>query len=90
VHAGVREAGSGEVCGGYDLFVKNRRDGTITQAGRLVELAPGDPHRPGAPSDPFRLSADGRYLAFTSEVGGLVADDTNSVADVFIVDQAAP
>ncbi|HEY0697989.1 MAG TPA: hypothetical protein VGD43_09280, partial [Micromonospora sp.] len=32
------------------------------------------------------LSADGRWLAFTSDGGNLVAGDTNGAADVFLRD----
>jgi len=33
------------------------------------------------------LSADGRYVAFTSEASNLVAGDTNGAADVFVHDR---
>jgi Tol biopolymer transport system component len=33
------------------------------------------------------LSADGRYVAFESDAGDLVAGDTNGVADVFLHDR---
>ena len=32
------------------------------------------------------LSANGRYLVFSSEADNLVPDDTNEVADIFVVD----
>jgi Tol biopolymer transport system component len=35
------------------------------------------------------VSADGRYVAFTSAAGNLVAGDTNSVKDVFVRDRQA-
>ncbi len=34
-----------------------------------------------------QLSADGRYVAFTSEATNLVADDTNNMVDVFVKDR---
>lgn len=33
------------------------------------------------------LSADGRYLAFLSNVSGLVADDTNAISDAFVLNR---
>jgi len=33
------------------------------------------------------VSADGRYVAFESEAGNLVADDTNGVSDIFVHDR---
>jgi hypothetical protein len=32
------------------------------------------------------LSANGRYLVFSSEVDNLVPDDTNEVADIFVIE----
>ena len=40
----------------------------------------GDSHDPA-------VSADGRYVAFASEAGDLVADDENSTTDVFVFDR---
>jgi len=54
-------------------------------------------HDPGLPSltpngastiNPNSLNADGRYLAFASEAGNLVANDTNGWSDVFVRDLA--
>ena len=33
------------------------------------------------------VSADGRYVAFTSEATNLVTDDTNGFADIFVKDR---
>jgi Tol biopolymer transport system component len=33
-----------------------------------------------------RISADGRFVTFTSQASNLVTDDTNNVTDVFVVD----
>ena len=35
----------------------------------------------------FALSSDGRYLSYTSGAPDIVADDTNSAADVFVLDR---
>jgi Tol biopolymer transport system component len=39
-------------------------------------------------SYPAGLSADGRYVLFTSEASNLVEGDTNNVADIFMMDTA--
>lgn len=36
-----------------------------------------------------RLSADGRYVIFSSQASNLVADDTNAAGDVFVRDLVA-
>ncbi|GGF45889.1 hypothetical protein GCM10011519_19700 [Marmoricola endophyticus] len=43
---------------------------------------------PDKPSGSPSLSADGRYLAFSSTATNLVADDTNKATDVFVLDRA--
>lgn len=51
-------------------------DGMIVNSVGVAERAPG-------------LSADGRYVAFASLAGNLVAGDNNGVADVFVRDRLA-
>ena len=63
----------GDTNGVADIFLRDRRAGTTV----LVSGAHAD-----APSDAPAISADGRYVAFTS-AAALVPDDTNGVADVF-------
>ena len=64
---------AGDTNGVADIFLRDRRAGTTV----LVSGAHAD-----APSDAPVISADGRYVAFTSEAA-LVPGDTNGVADVF-------
>src|SRR5438309_1923695 len=40
-----------------------------------------------ASAQSVRLSADGRYVAFTSAASNLVPGDTNGVSDVFVRDR---
>src|SRR5262249_35266571 len=54
----------------------------------------GDPTGPSMPADPtwfnsypVVLSADGRFIAFTSEATNLVPTDGNGFADVFVADR---
>jgi Tol biopolymer transport system component len=70
--------------GREDLFVRDRFAGTterasVTSAGVEVALGAGE----SAPS----MSADGRFVAFTSLAPDLVSDDTNNAEDVFVRDR---
>jgi Tol biopolymer transport system component len=67
---------AGDTNGVADIFLRDRQAGTTV----LVSGANSD-----APSDAPAISADGRYVAFTSEAA-LVAGDTNGIADVFVRD----
>jgi len=66
----------GDTNGVADIFVRDRRAGTTVR----VSGANAD-----APSDAPTISANGRYVAFTSEAA-LVPADTNGIADVFVRD----
>ena len=63
--------------------------GVTAIEGRTVErVSVGEPPRRAAvASEQPSLSADGRYLAFSSAAGNLVTDDTNGVRDVFVHDR---
>ncbi|MBW6438221.1 hypothetical protein KZ829_31295 [Actinoplanes hulinensis] len=67
-----------------DLFVRDL-DATTTS---LASVAPDGTAGNGDSRSPA-LSADGRYLAFTSGATNLVAGDTNDQADVFVRDLRA-
>lgn len=64
-----------------DIFVKNLQTQAIT---RVSTSSAGG--QANATSGGASLSADGRYVAFTSDASNLVAGDTNGIADVFIKD----
>lgn len=66
-----------------DVFVRDLRTGCI---GR-VSLPDGGQGEADGPSSCASLSADGRWVAFQSRAGNLVADDTNRVSDVFVHDR---
>ncbi|MEZ5924257.1 MAG: hypothetical protein R3D57_07710 [Hyphomicrobiaceae bacterium] len=54
---------------------------------RVVDTAAdGTPAGGGSGSHSASISADGRFIAFTSAADNLVAGDTNSVEDVFVKD----
>jgi Tol biopolymer transport system component len=63
-----------------DVFV--RQNDKISR----VSLGPNFAEADGPSSSPS-LSADGRFVAFTSEADNLVPGDTNTVADVFVYDR---
>ncbi len=63
-----------------DIFVYNRDDGTTTR----IEGVNG---QPDAGSSFPRLSADGRWLVFTSQAANLVDGDDNESNDIFLVDR---
>jgi Tol biopolymer transport system component len=65
----------------FDIFVRD----TLTNTTTLVSVdSAGKPGnlQSGSPS----ISADGRFVAFTSEVSNLVPEDTNISRDIFVRD----
>lgn len=65
-----------------DIFLRDR----LGQKTRLVSVnASGGGPGNNVSTDPV-LSADGRYVAFTSYASDLVAGDTNNASDVFVRD----
>jgi uncharacterized repeat protein (TIGR01451 family) len=72
--------------GAWQAYVFARDTGTVVLASHIA----GDPTR-GAFSGlfpPLALSADGRFLAFSSNSNDLLASDANGKADVFLFDFA--
>lgn len=65
-----------------DVFVHDRQTGTTT----WVSVGLGGIAGNGASGDPS-ISADGRFIAFVSSAGNLVANDTNFASDVFVRDR---
>lgn len=64
-----------------DVFVRDLSEGTTVRAS--VDTGGGDPNDiSSAPS----ISASGRYVSFSSEANDLVADDSNTHADIFVRD----
>ncbi|MBA2448749.1 MAG: PD40 domain-containing protein [Chloroflexi bacterium] len=72
----------GDTNGVPDVFVKDRQTGALERISLADQGAEGN----GASYNPT-LSADGRLLAFWSEAGNLVPDDTNGALDVFVRDR---
>ena len=68
--------------GHVDIFVRD----LVANSTRLVSLLPGL-EMDGDSTTPA-ISADGRYVSFTSTTTNLIYDDTNRKADVFVADLA--
>jgi len=74
----------GDTNGSYDQFVRDR----VTGATERVSLADDDSQGNGASTE-CSISADGRYVVFTSAATNLVPGDSNGVMDVFVRDRVA-
>src|SRR5688500_14383059 len=70
---------AGDDNGEVDVFVRDRKQGTTVLASVGPHGAPGD-----GPSVAPSISADGRWVAFESDAGSLVAGDGNNTGDVFV------
>ncbi|MBL8843381.1 MAG: PD40 domain-containing protein [Planctomycetes bacterium] len=68
--------------GKSDLFLRNVERGTTTRI--VLDLRGGDPN--GHSSEAV-ITPDGRFVAFSSDATDLVANDTNGVSDVFLLDR---
>ncbi|OLE31388.1 MAG: hypothetical protein AUI36_29710, partial [Cyanobacteria bacterium 13_1_40CM_2_61_4] len=73
---------AGDTNGALDVFVHDRETGETTIASIASDGTQGN----GSSSRPS-LSADGRFVAFTSSASNLVPGDTNSTDDVFVRDR---
>jgi Tol biopolymer transport system component len=65
------------------VFVRDLIGGTTEQ----VNVPTGAGGAPAAPADLPRITADGRFVAFSAYAAGLVPDDTNQATDVFVRDR---
>ena len=66
-----------------DVFVRN----IGTKQTRRVSVSSAGVEGNNASGDPPGISADGRYVVFTSIASNLIGNDTNAVADVFMRDR---
>jgi len=73
---------AGDTNGMYDVLVRDRQNDTTERASVDSAGAQGNLH-----SDAYSISADGRFVAFTSGASNLVAGDTNSRLDIFVRDR---
>lgn len=75
---------AGDTNGAADIFVADLVSNVITR----VSVGAGNAQANGASSEPA-VSADGRYVVFTSTATNLVGGDTNGASDVFVHDRTA-
>lgn len=68
--------------GQSDIFVHDLQTSTTSR----VSLASDGSQANNASDGEITLSADGRYIAFSSEASNLVAGDSNAAGDVFVRD----
>ncbi|HEV8112564.1 MAG TPA: hypothetical protein VGR31_07290 [Planctomycetota bacterium] len=73
---------AGDTNNTWDVFVRDRSNGTIQR----VSISSGAVQANDGSYQPS-ISADGRYVAFTSSATNLVPGDTNGVLDIFIRDR---
>ncbi|HYF16231.1 MAG TPA: DUF4347 domain-containing protein [Ramlibacter sp.] len=71
----------GDTNNALDIFVKDLQTGAVTRVSTGADGAQADSYSYDA-----MLSADGRFVSFTSGAGNLVAGDANGVEDVFVKD----
>src|SRR5262249_44781056 len=68
-----------------DIYVRDR----VTHVTERSAVASDGSQTIGGPSCHASLSADGRFVAFQSDVSNLVPNDTNGASDVFVRDRLA-
>jgi len=73
----------GDTNGQTDVFVRDLQTGETTR----VDVASDGKQARLLPSHGTSISADGRYVVFTSEAGNLVPGDSNEATDVFLHDR---
>jgi Tol biopolymer transport system component len=73
---------AGDTNGVSDIFVHDRHVGTTTRVSLGPGEAQGNGHSSGA-----AISADGRWVAFSSAASNLVPADVNALQDVFVHDR---
>jgi Tol biopolymer transport system component len=75
---------AGDTNGWGDIFVRDTAKGRTIRVSLSSEGGQGN-----LGSDWASISADGRYVAFSSEASNLVAGDTNGWGDIFVRDRGA-
>jgi hypothetical protein len=74
---------SGDTNGTTDIFVKDRFTGEVSRVS--VDSSGIEANNSSGGS---AISADGRFVAFSSDATNLVANDTNGVTDIFLRDRS--
>ena len=71
--------------GTFDIFIRDRLTGTTER----VSVDSADAEANGGSYGRPAISADGRFVAFSSEASNLVPGDTNGQEDIFVRDRQA-
>ena len=77
---------AGDSNGLWDVFVRDRTNGTTECVSVDPSGAPGNGHS-GMDTGSYLASADGRFVGFHSSASNLVAGDANGKADAFVRDR---
>ncbi|MBZ0320240.1 MAG: hypothetical protein K8L91_27760 [Anaerolineae bacterium] len=77
---------AGDTNGQNDIFLHDRQTGTTTR----VSVSSNGTQGVGGNSGEPAISADGRYLAFSSAATNLVSGDTNGFSDIFVAPRLSP
>ncbi len=90
--SGASDLVPGDTNGVNDIFVRDRRTGkmervSVASDGTLADRGGFVPREGFLGSLSPALSADGRYVAFTSHATNLVPGDTNGATDIFVHDR---
>jgi Tol biopolymer transport system component len=72
-----------------DVFVRDRKLGRTTRVSVTSRGGQGSGRRYSNGANAPSISADGRYVAFHSDMSNLVPRDTNRVFDIFVRDRVA-
>ena len=83
-HSGATGLVGGDTNARDDIFVHDRQTGVTER----VSLAHTGAQANNSSLEPS-ISADGRYVVFTSHANNLVPNDTNDRADIFLRDRTA-
>ncbi|HEX8458649.1 MAG TPA: Calx-beta domain-containing protein [Pyrinomonadaceae bacterium] len=86
VSAAVDLTGESDIHGTNDIFVRDRQSG----ATKLVTVSTSPEASGNGDSQLRQISADGRYVLFSSISDNLAAPDTNGLEDVFRYDAQQP
>jgi len=81
-HSNASNMVYGDTNSAYDIFVKDTQTGTTVRA----STSTGGGQANNASNQETSISADGRYVTFSSDATNLVSGDTNSLKDIFIKD----
>ena len=84
-HSRATNLVDGDTAGFDDVFVHDRETGETLRVSVASDGTEGDGDASWLAA--IAISADGRYVAFGSYAGNLVADDTNTTSDVFVHDR---